>query len=436
MKIYASLVTVRVFVAHSVVALLMVQLGLLPSIWQYQREQAESEPMRLRSQELADLARFKVDPSFPANIIVTGVEKTVVEVVVDKFGDVVSARPLMGFSLFKSAGIEAAKQWKFSPYVIHGRQVSVVGVLTFETQGWLAKTPEEIAKLEADVAANPQSALRHYRLGMGYSTRIAHDVNYWDQRAVPEFRKCIELNAQFAPAYYELGRVLRSLGLYQEALRSFADTVKLDPDFTEAYYYLAGMYEQLNKVDEALTLWKRLIETNQDLDVLRISFMNLERIYRQLGRENEELAAMEKLIQIGVDFLTIYPGHPQSPHVYSYMAGEIYERLGRTDEAVNAYKRTIDIVRNLVPSDPNADEAAFAYLRLGELDERAGRQDQALDSYAHAIEMKPNLSSARLNMAVLLLKAGKRESAMKHYDYLKRSDPDKARKLGALLGLQ
>jgi protein TonB len=55
----------------------------------------------------------------------------VVEVTVDEAGNVISARPISGHPLLKDAAVAAAKGWKFSPTMLTGVPVKVIGTITF-----------------------------------------------------------------------------------------------------------------------------------------------------------------------------------------------------------------------------------------------------------------------------------------------------------------
>ena len=68
-------------------------------------------------------------PVYPANI--NGQQGTVVlQVLVGRDGTVQDAKFLQGSLAFARAAIDGAKQWKFKPYIMNGRPVSVQTNLT------------------------------------------------------------------------------------------------------------------------------------------------------------------------------------------------------------------------------------------------------------------------------------------------------------------
>jgi TonB family protein len=55
-----------------------------------------------------------------------------VQVLVDVNGDVVSANPISGHPLLRSAAVQAAKEAKFKPTLVKGEPVKVSGVITYD----------------------------------------------------------------------------------------------------------------------------------------------------------------------------------------------------------------------------------------------------------------------------------------------------------------
>jgi TonB family protein len=71
-------------------------------------------------------------PPYPEIAKQTGVTGTVVvEVTVSEAGDVVSAHAISGHPLFTRTAEQSARNWKFSPTMLGGVPVKVVGTITF-----------------------------------------------------------------------------------------------------------------------------------------------------------------------------------------------------------------------------------------------------------------------------------------------------------------
>jgi TonB family protein len=74
----------------------------------------------------------RVEPTYPEAAKaaqITGA--VVVEIVIDKEGNVASARAISGHPLLRASAVEAASQWQFEPTVVEEKAVRVIGSLTF-----------------------------------------------------------------------------------------------------------------------------------------------------------------------------------------------------------------------------------------------------------------------------------------------------------------
>jgi len=80
---------------------------------------------------LEDQALRKVEPEFPPekNFHVEG--KVTVRVVINKKGEVVSAKAICGHPLLMAPAIKAASQWQFQPRRVKGKATKNTGVIVF-----------------------------------------------------------------------------------------------------------------------------------------------------------------------------------------------------------------------------------------------------------------------------------------------------------------
>jgi TonB family protein len=77
-------------------------------------------------------AIFRQQPAYPSaakRIRVYG--GVVVQVTVDENGNVIKAQTLCGLDYFAQVSEEAARKWRFTPSLLHGVPVKVVGNITF-----------------------------------------------------------------------------------------------------------------------------------------------------------------------------------------------------------------------------------------------------------------------------------------------------------------
>ena len=88
-------------------------------------------------------------------------------------------------------------------------------------QGKETAVSERIDKIKSMLDAAPGDVFLHYTLAMEYAA-----LGHFDD-AIEEFKKCIELDSDYLPAYVEAGKVLRTTGRLDEARETFATGLKL-----------------------------------------------------------------------------------------------------------------------------------------------------------------------------------------------------------------
>ena len=90
------------------------------------------EPLRKSNDELSGNALRRAAPIYPTPAKKARVQgDVVVEVTINRQGDVESARPLDGPLLLQEAATKAALKWNFRPTLLDGKPVRVIGSLTF-----------------------------------------------------------------------------------------------------------------------------------------------------------------------------------------------------------------------------------------------------------------------------------------------------------------
>jgi len=92
----------------------------------------EQPPVRKSGGLLQGNAIRRANPTYPDAAMEAKVSgAVVVEIEVDEEGNVASARAMSGHPLLQAASVEAARRWQFSPTMLDGKAVRVIGTLTF-----------------------------------------------------------------------------------------------------------------------------------------------------------------------------------------------------------------------------------------------------------------------------------------------------------------
>ncbi len=89
------------------------------------------EGSKLEEHLLEEHLIHKVDPDYPAMAKIAHVQgKVIVDVVIDKTGNVASAKVLTGHPLLADAALKAIQQWKYAPFVVDNNPVEVDSTVT------------------------------------------------------------------------------------------------------------------------------------------------------------------------------------------------------------------------------------------------------------------------------------------------------------------
>jgi TonB family protein len=397
----------RFLLEATLISLGLVALFLSPARAQRADQQTSSEPMptivRKPGGVLAGSAVTRVEPIYPPLAKAAGVSGVVVvEVTINEQGGVISASAVSGHPLLKEAAETAARGWKFSPTILSGVAVKVIGTLTFNFQ---SDTPVRVADdsdetdIEAAkkfVEANPYSAEAHSALGEAY----ADEKQY--EEAIGAFKHALRLKPDYEKACLELGTAYNHLERYDEEISVYKDSlvyhpnsmdvlerlanalggrkryaeavdiqkliVQQKPEDAEAHYSLGWFYYNSNRIDETLAEYSLAVHLNP----------NLAAAYHSIGWVNYELKRYEEAIAAYSRAVSIKPQYRQSARVYREL-GAVYAELKRYDEATQAVHHAIEL-------NP---QYADAYATLGWIYHDLNRFDEAVEVFKKVVEMSP-----------------------------------------------
>ncbi len=105
----------------------------------------------------------------------------------------------------------------------------------------------------------------------------------------------------------------------------------------------------------------------------------------------------------------------RTSHLRISIAAVYLRRVGRLDEAVDAYRTAIDL---------GIDGAADAWSNLGVVLGELERHDEARAAFARALEIDPHWIAAHYNLGLLHEEFGEREAALECFERVLAIDPD------------
>lgn len=298
--------TVRINAVFGSLAVLVILL----SVQAAQKPNTEApKVIRKPNNALQGSAISRVEPVYPPQAVSARVFGTVlVEVSIDEGGAVTSARAISGHPMLKDAAVEAARAWTFSPTLVQGKPVKVMGTLTFTFNApEYVLRDRAIERLKRQIELSPQNPKLHYQLGRAY------EANQQDGDALKAYARAIALEPEYGDAQIALGDLKMKQNHYDEALRAYRQAVQLDlrPESKgAAYRAIALIYFRRDQYREAVEPFKQAIALAPQGSL----YLNLGLTYLKLG---DKPAALEQ--------------HRQLKEVNSILAEQLLRRINETN---------------------------------------------------------------------------------------------------------
>lgn len=209
---------------------------------------------------------------------------------------------------------------------------------------------------------------------------------------------------------------------FQQALEAAREGIQTDPGNPKAYFQagraLIGL-DQYAAADSMLTRAEEIypryqLETRQIRNRAWINLYNPAITQLQQGNTEAAKEALQKANEI-------YRGRPEA----LLNLGQIYAGEGETEEAIEAYRSALEIIRG--PAFERQNEKTqqqwekserIASFNVAQILAQQGDYAEAEKAYRTYIEANPENVQAKTNLAVVLVNQGKNEEAATIYDEL------------------
>ena len=201
------------------------------------------------------------------------------------------------------------------------------------------------------------------------------ELNEYEQ-AIKDFNKVIELNPNYAEAYYGRGYAYAELNQPERAIEDYSNAIKLNPKLAEAYNNRGLAYVKLNEYERAIKDYDKAIALNPD-DAK--AYINRGNAYANL---NEHERAIE-------DFSEAIALNPDDAEAY-INRGNAYAKLNEHERAIEDYGKAIEL-------NPNY---AAAYINRGVAYAKLNEHERALEDFSKAIELNPAFAEAYSNRGI------------------------------------
>ncbi len=251
--------------------------------------------------------------------------------------------------------------------------------------------------------AAPVEDLRAYELylrGRYHFNRLTRSAL---QNACVLFRRAIQLEPGFAPAYCGLSDALavihvwidRDPEILREAERASARAVELAPELAEARTSTAWVHSLMRRFDEATADFEQALERDPTL---------YEALYL-FGRSRFAEGKLQEAAELMERAHAARPDEFQAKSLRTMML----RTLGRPEEARANAREAVRLAERHLELNP--DDVRAIYLRAQELVE-IGRTDEAREAAARVLAMEPDDSGVLYNIACLYARLGEVGPAM------------------------
>jgi arylsulfatase A-like enzyme/uncharacterized protein HemY len=183
------------------------------------------------------------------------------------------------------------------------------------------------------------------------------------EKAVPYFEKCLAENPRSASAHNGLAAVYLNRDANGDMARAeehLSAAAAINPTLLSLRYNMAQLREKQDRLAEAAELY---LEEIRDAPKSYKALYNLSRVYRLMGREDEEYETLKKTLEVEPDF----------PIAYFYLARILLRRGGGYEEAIGLVQKGIEL-------KPAPADLPLGYFLLADLYNRVGDQARSAEN--------------------------------------------------------
>jgi tetratricopeptide (TPR) repeat protein len=262
---------------------------------------------------------------------------------------------------------------------------------------------QSFSTLDTETRKNKRASAEKLYL-QGLSTLSRDDY----ARAAQSFEKAVQIDPDYAEAWYQAGFAYGMLGKHADSLKASRQAARVRPDWAEAQINIGASSFALGQFKEAEAAYR--LAAKIDAGNADTQFA-LALTLGKLNKTDEEILAYKRTVAI----------KPSHTGAFERM-GQAYFKTKRYNEALAAFEQY-----KLLKGD------AKAYNYVGETLFELGRLEESADAFNSALGMNPELAKARYNLGRAYLKLDNQAAAIAQYEYLKNTNPEWADRLYVLI---
>jgi tetratricopeptide (TPR) repeat protein len=221
------------------------------------------------------------------------------------------------------------------------------------------------------------------RADRGMNVLLGAQVETDFRRAVDELERRAAHNASDARLFNNLGFAYYNLNIRQKACQAYTQAIELDPQFAEAYYNRSVIYLEMGHYQEAIRDNTRALSINP---MLANAYNNRGLTYLKMGYLDQALKDLHEALRL----------NDRLPNGY-FNRGFVYSEQGDVQEAIQDFERAYLL---------GYREDALMWFRWGEALLRAGDRPQAVTKLTRALLLDNNLTLAFARRGYAYLEQG------------------------------
>lgn len=220
------------------------------------------------------------------------------------------------------------------------------------------------------------------------------------------FEAAVQKDPQHVAAWTALGQAQAQNEKESPAIRALEQALKLDPNNLEALMGLAVSYTNEGYDSTAYRTLERWVATKYP-----------QLISQPLATDDDigftdRHALHEKVTDLFIQAAQLSPSGEQMDPDVQVGLGVLFYGAEEYDKAVDCFGAALASTEE--GSTNRQSELHLLWNRLGATLANSGRSEEAIDAYARALELRPNFVRARYNLGVSCINIGVLEEAAQH----------------------
>ena len=201
-----------------------------------------------------------------------------------------------------------------------------------------------------------------------YSSNKIKEASIAVQALIEEYPK--------EPLLYNIcGACFSEMGLIEKAILAFNSAIELNEDYAEAYYNLGVAYQKISQLDNALIQYEKAIKSEHAYPT---AHNNMGVIFLNKSQINSAVKSFEWAIAYSPNYAEAHNN-----------LGTALQELKDFDKAKNQFEKAIHLNQKY----------SQAFHNLGILNEIINLPEEAINSYESAIILDPNFAEAHRNLS-------------------------------------